>query len=103
MVSDLPAEAVVLATGAAVSAMAAELGIAIPDASPRCLLVTTKPVQHQLTVVLNTPRASVRPTPDGALVVDSDWTTAEITRATDGSYGVPPATSRNCWLKRHVC
>jgi glycine/D-amino acid oxidase-like deaminating enzyme len=83
---------VVLATGAAAPEMAAELGTTIPDASPRCLLVTTKPVQHGLTAVLNTPRASVRPTPDGALAVDSDWTTAAITRATDGSYGVPPAT-----------
>jgi glycine/D-amino acid oxidase-like deaminating enzyme len=86
------AEAVMLATGAAAPEMAAELGITIPDASPRCLLVTTKPVQHELTAVLNTPRASVRPTSDGALAVDSDWTTAEITQATDGSYGVPPTT-----------
>ena len=83
-------EVALLATGAAVPAMAAELGLAIPDASPVCLLVTTKPVQHELTAVLNTPRASVRPTPDGELAVDSDWTTAHIARATDGSYGVPP-------------
>ena len=85
-------EAALLATGAAVPAMAAELGLAIPDVSPVCLLVTTKPVRHELTAVLNTPRASVRPTPHGALAVDSDWTTANITRATDGSYATPPGT-----------
>jgi glycine/D-amino acid oxidase-like deaminating enzyme len=85
-----PVEAAVVATGAAVPAMAAELGLAIPDASPNCLLITTKPVQHELTAVVNTPRASVRPTPGSALAVDSDWTTAHITRLTDGSFGVPP-------------
>jgi glycine/D-amino acid oxidase-like deaminating enzyme len=85
-------EAAVLATGAAVPAMAAELGTTIPDASPVSLLVTTKPVHHELAAVLNTPRASVRPRPDGALAVDSDWTTADITRAADGSYRVTPAT-----------
>jgi glycine/D-amino acid oxidase-like deaminating enzyme len=88
---DCAVEAAVLATGAAVPAMAAELGLAIPDATPLCLLVTTKPVRHELTAVLNTPRASVRPTPDGALAVDSDWTTAHIVRATDGRNGVSPA------------
>ena len=84
-------DAAVLATGTAAPTMAAELGLSIPDANSICLFVTTKPVQHGLTAVLNTPRASVRPTPGGALAVDSDWTTAHITRATDGSYGVPPA------------
>jgi glycine/D-amino acid oxidase-like deaminating enzyme len=84
-------EAAVLATGAAVPAMAAELGLTIPDATPISLLVTTKPVWLELTAVLNTPRASVRPTPGGALAIDSDWTMANIARATDGSYAVPPA------------
>jgi glycine/D-amino acid oxidase-like deaminating enzyme len=85
-------EVAVLATGAAAPAMAAELGLRIPEATPTSLLVTTKPVQHELTAVLNTPRASLRPTPDGALAVDSDWTSAMITETTDGSYGVPTAT-----------
>jgi glycine/D-amino acid oxidase-like deaminating enzyme len=85
-------DAAVLATGADVPAMATGLGLTIPDASPSALLVTTKPVQHELTAVLNTPRASLRPTPSGALAVDSDWTTARITRAADGSYGVAPGT-----------
>jgi glycine/D-amino acid oxidase-like deaminating enzyme len=83
-------EVAVLATGAAVPAMATELGLTIPEATPISLLVTTKPVQHELTAVLNTPRASLRPTPSRALAVDSDWTMAHVTRADDGSYGVTP-------------
>ncbi len=82
-------DAVVLATGAAVPGMLAELGLSVPDATPISLLVTTKPVQHQLTAVLNGPRASVRPTAGGALAVDSDWTTRHLSRAADGSYLVP--------------
>ena len=90
--SDVAVEAAVLAAGAAVPTLAAELGITVPDASPTCLLVATKPVPHELTAVLNTPRASLRPTPGGALVVDSDWTTTSISRVTDGSYRVAPGT-----------
>jgi glycine/D-amino acid oxidase-like deaminating enzyme len=81
----------VLATGAATPAMLADLGITIPDATPISLLLTSRPVHHPLRAVLNTPRVSVRPTPDGALAIDSDWTSAHITRAGDGSYQVPPA------------
>jgi glycine/D-amino acid oxidase-like deaminating enzyme len=33
----------------------------------------------------------MRPTPDGALAIDSDWTNAHITRGADGSYQVPAA------------
>jgi glycine/D-amino acid oxidase-like deaminating enzyme len=95
------AEAAVLATGAAVPAMAAELGLTIPDATLISLLVTTKPVQHELTAVLNTPRASVRPTPHGALAVDSDWTTAHITRTTDG-FWVSPAIIEGLLASQHV-
>jgi glycine/D-amino acid oxidase-like deaminating enzyme len=84
-------DAVVLATGAAAPAMLADLGITVPDATPISLLVTSRPVHHPLRAVLNTPRVSVRPTPDGALAIDSDWTSAHITRAGDGSYQVPPA------------
>jgi glycine/D-amino acid oxidase-like deaminating enzyme len=84
----LPADVVVLATGPAVPAMAAELGVTIPDATPVSLLVTTKPVDTPLRAVLNTPRASLRPTPNGALAVDSDWTTASIRQGADGGYEV---------------
>ncbi len=85
------ADAAVFATGAAVPPMLADLGIAVPDATTIALLVTSRPVQHPLRAVLNTPRASIRPTPDGALAIDSEWTNAHITRGADGSYQVPAA------------
>jgi glycine/D-amino acid oxidase-like deaminating enzyme len=84
-------DAAVLATGAAVPRMLADLGITIPDATTIALLVTSRSVRHPLQTVLNTPRVSMRPTPDGALAIDSDWTNAHITRASDGSDQVPPA------------
>jgi glycine/D-amino acid oxidase-like deaminating enzyme len=67
-------DAVLLATGAKVPQMVARFGVRIPDATPLALLVRTGPVQSGLRAVLNTPRASIRPTPEGALAVDSDWT-----------------------------
>jgi glycine/D-amino acid oxidase-like deaminating enzyme len=84
-------DAAVLATGPAVPAMAAELGVTIPEATPLALLVTTKPLPHDLTAVLNTPRVSLRPAPGGTFAVDSDWPNASITQAADGAYGVPDA------------
>ena len=68
---------------------AAELGVQIPDATPVALLVRTAPVDTGLRVVLNTPRAAVRPAPGGVLVVDADWTAASLTAAADGGYDVP--------------
>ena len=85
------ADAVVLAAGAAVPAMVADLGITIPDATPVSFLVTSRPVHHPLRAVLNTPRVSLRPTPEGGLAVDSDWVNAHITIVADGSYEVPPS------------
>ena len=87
----ITADAVVLATGAAVPAMVADLGITIPDATTLSFLVRSSPVHHPLKAVLNTPRVSLRPTPDGALAIDSDWTNAHIIRAADGSFQVPAA------------
>jgi fructosyl amine oxidase (glucosone-forming) len=49
-------------------------------------------VKSQLRAVLNTPRASLRPTPDGALAVDSDWTQPFIEMQADGTYRVPAET-----------
>jgi glycine/D-amino acid oxidase-like deaminating enzyme len=82
------ADVVVLATGAAVPGMVAELGVTIPDASPNALLVATEPVPHQLTAVLNTPRASLRPRPDSGLSVDADWASTSLTRAHDGNFEI---------------
>ena len=87
----IEADAVVLAAGAAVPAMVADLGITIPDATPISHLVTSRPVHHPLRAVLNTPRISIRPTPEGALAMDSDWANAHIARAEDGSYRLPEA------------
>ena len=84
-------DAAVLATGPAAPAMAAELGITIPDATPISLLVTTKPLTHDLTAVLNTPRVSLRPAPGGALAVDADWPSESVTPAADGGYQAPEA------------
>jgi glycine/D-amino acid oxidase-like deaminating enzyme len=84
-------DAAVLATGPAVPVMAAELGLTIPDATPVSLLVTTSPLSHDLTAVLNTPRVSLRPAPGGALAVDADWPSESISQGADGSYRVPEA------------
>ena len=84
-------DAVVLAAGAAVPAIVADLGIIIPDATPISLLVTSRPVHHPLRAVLNTPRVSLRPTPDGALAIDSDWANVHIRQAADGRYEASPA------------
>jgi glycine/D-amino acid oxidase-like deaminating enzyme len=49
-------------------------------------------VQSSLRVVLNTPRVSLRPTPDGALAVDADWTQSQIKLGPDGTYSVASET-----------
>jgi len=85
---DFRASVTLLATGAAVPAMGAEVGLDIPDATVPALLVTTVPVRVGLKAVLNTPRASLRPTPAGALAVDSDWTAPHISQTDDGGYQV---------------
>jgi glycine/D-amino acid oxidase-like deaminating enzyme len=82
-------DAVVLATGSAVPAMAAELGVLIPDATPVSVLVRTKPLAHNLTAVLNTPRVAVRPAPGATLAVDSDWVSEHIVAIDGGAYAVP--------------
>jgi glycine/D-amino acid oxidase-like deaminating enzyme len=88
------AEVVVLATGAAVPGMVAELGVTIPDASTTDLLVATEPVSHELAAVLNTPRASLRPRPDGGLSVDAGWASGQVTKDADGRYGVADGVVR---------
>lgn len=86
------ADACLIAAGPSTPAMAADLGGEIPDASPIGLLVKTAPVETALRAVLNTPRVAVRPTPDGALVLDSAWSEAEMRVNADGSYEVRPDT-----------
>ncbi|MEV8213807.1 FAD-binding oxidoreductase [Leifsonia sp. NPDC077715] len=83
------ADAVLLATGPGVPAQVAEHGVAIEDGSPAALLVWTKPVETQLTAVLNTPDVAVRPTPSGALALDSAWSEESLIVGDDGSITVP--------------
>ena len=88
----LGVDAAVLATGPAVPATVAELGIKIPDATPISLLVRTPVVNPPLRAVLNTPRVAVRPTPTGSLVLDSGWSEEEVVTRPDGTYEVHDST-----------
>lgn len=83
------ADTVVLASGHTVPGLLAELGIAVPDATQLALQVGTARVRTDLASVLNTPGASVRPTPTGGLVVDADWASAQVVSHPNG-YAVPP-------------
>lgn len=83
------ADAVLVACGAATPAVVAPLGVEIPNASPIAMLVVTKPVEHSLSAVLNTPRAAVRPNPGGTLALDHDWYEEHITEFPDGSFTIP--------------
>lgn len=86
------ADAVVLAVGPATPAMLAEFGVHVPDATPISLLVKTKPIKTDLRAVLNTPHVAVRPTPDGALVLDSAWSEEEVVVNSDDTYIVHDKT-----------
>lgn len=92
--STIDADAVLLAVGPATPAALAEFDIRIPDATPISLLVKTKPIKTALRAVLNTPRVAVRPTPDGAVVLDSAWSEEEVVANRDGSYTVSNAIVR---------
>ncbi len=86
------ADAALVAAGPATPALLADAGVHIPDATPISLLVKTKPVAVALRAVLNTPRVAVRPTPDGALVLDSAWSEEEVVTRPDGTYHVEGST-----------
>jgi glycine/D-amino acid oxidase-like deaminating enzyme len=88
----IDADSVLLATGAAVAEMVRPLGVCIPDATVLALLVRTTKVDVDLVLTLNTPRVSLRPTPDGHLVMDSDAAADEVIAHPDGSYEVKDAT-----------
>jgi glycine/D-amino acid oxidase-like deaminating enzyme len=90
--ADIKVDAALLATGSKVPQMTAQLGLTVPEATTTALSIRTFPVKSQLRAVLNTPRASLRPTPDGALAVDSDWTQPFIEMQADGTYRVPAET-----------
>ncbi|MBT2514973.1 FAD-binding oxidoreductase [Arthrobacter sp. ISL-30] len=83
------ADAVLVACGAATPSVVAPLGVEIPNGSPVSMLVITKPVEHSLESVLNTPRAAVRPNPGSTLALDHDWYKEHITEYSDGTFGIP--------------
>ncbi|TLM87099.1 FAD-binding oxidoreductase [Pseudarthrobacter sp. NamE5] len=85
----LAADQVVLATGGEVPAQLAALGVTIPDATPAAFVLFTDPIDVEVKTVLNTPRVAVRPTPDGRLVLDSDWAEQSVIVEDDGSFTVP--------------
>ena len=85
----LAADRVVLATGGAVPAHLAALGVTVPDATPAAFVLFTDPVDVEVRTVLNTPRVAVRPTPDGRLVLDADWAEQSVVVGDDGSISVP--------------
>ena len=86
------ADAVLLATGGAVPGMVAEIGQHIADATPIALLVRTKAMNLPLKAVLNTPRVAIRPTPDGALALDSAWSEEEVVVKAEGIYEIRDST-----------
>ncbi|WP_208636321.1 NAD(P)/FAD-dependent oxidoreductase [Mesorhizobium helmanticense] len=88
----IAADSVVVATGPAVPSMAAKAGKRVGDGTTRALLVVTKPIQHPLRAVLNTPRVAIRPTPDGAFALDSAWSEDEVIVRDDGTYEAKPST-----------
>jgi glycine/D-amino acid oxidase-like deaminating enzyme len=85
-------DAALLAAGSTVPELAAQLGVMIPDATNTALLINTDPVETQLRAVLNTPRVSLRPAPNGGLAVDAAWTESHIDMLPDGTYRVPAGT-----------
>jgi glycine/D-amino acid oxidase-like deaminating enzyme len=90
--SAITVDAALLATGSQIPQMVAEFGVRIPDATNTALLIKTNPVETQLRAVLNTPRVSLRPSPNGGLAVDASWTESQIEALPDGTYRVPTET-----------
>ncbi len=88
------ADAVLVATGAAVPDMAKQAGRIIEDGTPTALLVKSKPFKFQVRAVLNTPNVALRPTPDGAIVCDSAWSEQELNLNADGTHEVKEETLR---------
>ncbi|MHC6220865.1 NAD(P)/FAD-dependent oxidoreductase [Arthrobacter sp. MMS24-S77] len=83
------ADAVLVACGAATPAVVAPLGVEIPNGSPVSMLVLTKPVDHEVKAVMNTPRVAIRPNPGNTFALDHDWYEKHITEHPDGSFSIP--------------
>lgn len=85
-------DAVVVACGPQTPEVVAELGVRIEDASPLSMLVVSEPFEVPEGVVLNTPRAAVRPNPGSTIAVDHDWYEDQIVTNEDGTYEIPRET-----------
>ncbi|WP_291277724.1 FAD-binding oxidoreductase [Galactobacter sp.] len=81
----IDADAVVLATGPQTPGILDELKVPMGDDSPAAFVAFTKPLDHGLTSVLNTPRVAIRPAVDGGLVMDSGWSERAMTVDEDGT------------------
>ncbi|MBT2233296.1 FAD-binding oxidoreductase [Nonomuraea sp. NEAU-A123] len=81
-------DAVVVACGAQTSAVLADLGVDVPDGSPLSMLVITEPVRTEVTTVLNTPRAAMRPHPESRFAIDHSWYEEHIVEHEDGSCSI---------------
>lgn len=82
------ADTVVVACGAATPSVLSPLGVELPNGSPLSMLVVTKPVEHNLQAVLNTPRVAARPNPGGSLALDHDWYESRLKDRSDGTFSV---------------
>ena len=85
---ELAADAVLVACGPQTPDVVAPLGVDIPNGSPVSMLVTTDPLASNLEVVMNTPRAAVRPNPGNTLAVDHDWYEEHIVSTGEGEYRI---------------
>ncbi len=89
---EIRGDAVVVACGPQTPEVIAELGVRIEDASPLSMLVISEPFEVPEDVVLNTPRAAVRPNPGSTIAIDHDWYEDQIVTNEDGTYDIPRET-----------
>ncbi|AVJ18385.1 FAD-binding oxidoreductase [Serratia sp. JUb9] len=82
------ADAVLVACGPWTPDVVAPLGVAIPNGSPVSMLAISQPVAQSIKLVMNTPRAAVRPNPGSTIAVDHDWYEEQIVPQPDGGYTI---------------
>ncbi|MDU1923237.1 MAG: FAD-binding oxidoreductase [Enterobacter sp.] len=85
------ADRILVACGPWTPDVVAPLGVHIPNGSPVSMLVTCTPQQKEVKVVMNMPRAAIRPNPGNTLAVDHDWYEEDIVEHTDGQYSIDEA------------
>lgn len=88
---EFSADCVLVACGPWTPEVVAPLGVHIANASPVAMLVTSTAQNQGLQVVMNTPRAAIRPNPGNTLAVDHDWYEEDIVAHADGQYSIDQA------------